>query len=62
MIESLKEHNSEVMAIKILKGRPYTCPTLRPPKGKRVAKLENKEEYMFDIFKTNQIFDHLLKD
>ena len=40
----------------------YTCPALRPLKGKEVARLENKNEYMFDISKADQIFNYLLKD
>ena len=50
------------MAVEILKGRPYLCPTLKSSKGKEVVCLENKEEFSFDISKVKQIFDHLLKD
>ena len=53
---------SEVMVVEIVKGRLYSCLTLKPLKGKEVVPLENKEEFSFDISKANQIFDHLLKD
>ena len=45
-----------------MKGRPYSCPTLRPLKGKEVAKSRNREKHLFDIFRVDQIFNHLLKD
>ena len=53
MIDSLEEQNSEVMAVEILKGRPHTCPVLRPLKAKKVARIENKEVYMFNISKVD---------
>ena len=62
MVVSLDEQNPKVVTAKILKGRPYTYPALRPLKGKEIAKLESKEEYLFDISKVDQIFDHLIKD
>ena len=48
------------MAAKFIYGKPYTCP-VTPFKVKEVAKLD-KESYLFDIFKADQIFDCLLKD
>ena len=49
----------EIAAAEVLKGKTYTCPALKPPKGKEVAE---KEEFLFDISKAEQIFDYLLKD
>ena len=37
-------------------------PNLEALKGKEVAKLGNREKYLFDISKADQIFYHLLKD
>ena len=62
IIDFLKEQVSEVMVAEIVKGKPYSCPALKPSKGKEVVCLENKEEFSFDISKANQIFDYLLKD
>ena len=56
MDDSLEKHTSKVIIVEILKGKPYTCLALRPLKGKEVVRSENKEEYMFDISETNQIF------
>ena len=36
----------------IVHGKPYTCPTLTPSKGKKEAKLE-KEVYLFNISKAD---------
>ena len=39
----------EILAAEIVHGKPYTCPALKPSKGKEVAKAD-------------QIFNYLLKD
>ena len=39
------------MAFELLGGKPYTCPTLTPTKVKEKVKTEEKEVYLFDIFK-----------
>ena len=62
MTDFLEEKLSKVMAIETLKGRPYSCLALRLLKGKEATRLESKEQYLFDISKANQIFDHLLRD
>ena len=49
------------MLAKFIQGKSYTCLTLTPSKGKEVAKPE-KEIYLFDISKVDQIFDYLVKD
>ena len=49
----LKEYLFEVMATKIIKGRLYSCPTLKWLKGKEVVRLENKEEFSFNISKAD---------
>ena len=54
--------SSKVMAAKILISRPYSCLVLRLSKRKEVARSKSKEEYLFDISKVDQIFNHLLKD
>lgn len=46
------------MADELLKGNSYSWPSLRPFKGKEV---ERKEPYLFNIFRANQIFDHMSK-
>ena len=40
------------MAAKCVHGKPYTCPTLTPSKGKEVAKTD-KKAYLFDISKAD---------
>ena len=50
------------MVAKIVKGKPYSCFALKPSKEKEVVHSENKKEFSFDIFKTDQIFYHLLED
>ena len=50
------------MAVKLLGGKPYTRPTLILAKGKEKVKTKEKEAYMFDILKADQIFDFLVKD
>ena len=50
------------MAAELLGGKPYTCPTLTPAKGKEKVKIEKNKAYLFDILKANQIFDFLVKD
>ena len=47
------ERLSEVMAAKIVKGRPYSCQTLKLSKGKEVICSKNKEEFSFDISKAD---------
>ena len=44
----------EVITTKILKGCLYLYPALRLLKGKEVARLESKEEYLFDISKVTR--------
>ena len=51
----------DIMAAEFVHGKPYTCLTLAPSKGKEVAKLD-KKAYLFDISKTDQIFYCLVKD
>ena len=55
------EMHADIMAAEFLQGNPYTCPTLMPSRGKEVAKLD-KEAYLFDISKANQMFNFLVKD
>ena len=62
IIDLSEEQLSKVMVAEIVKGRPYSCPALKPSKGKEVVHSENKEEFSFDISKADRIFDHLLKD
>ena len=50
------------MAAKLLGGKPCTCPALTPVKRKEKIKIEEKEAYLFDISKADQIFDLLIKD
>lgn len=50
------------MSVEIVKGKVYTCPSLRLAKGMEKKNFEGKVEYSFDISKAGQIFDYLLKD
>ena len=50
----------EITTAELLGGKPYTCLTLPPAKGKEKVKTEEKEMYLFDISKANQIFDFLV--
>ena len=52
----------EIMAIELLRGKTYTCPAFTPVNGKEKVKTEEKEVYLFDIIKADQIFDFLVKD
>ena len=52
---------ADIMAAKFVCGKPYACLALTPSKVKEVAKPE-KEFYLFDISKADQIFDCLVKD
>lgn len=47
------------MATELIKGKPYSCPTLQPFKGKESKR---KESCLFDISKAEHIFDYLVKD
>ena len=49
------------MAAELVHGKPYTYPALTPSKDKKVDK-PDKEAYLFDISKVDQIFDCLVKD
>ena len=49
------------MAAQFVHGKLYTYLALTSSKGKEVAKPE-KEMYLLDISKANQIFDYLIKD
>ena len=49
------------MVAKFIHGKLYTYSALTPSKGKEAAKLE-KEIYLFDISKADQIFNCLVKD
>ena len=62
IIDFSNEQLFEVMAAEIVKGRPYSCPELKPSEGKEMVHSENKEEFSFEISKVDQIFNHLLKD
>ena len=55
------ERQVDIIAAKFVYGKLCTCPTLTPSKGREVAKPE-KEVYLFDISKVDQIFDCLVKD
>ena len=50
------------MTVELLGGKPYTCLVLTPAKRKEKVKAEEKEAYLFDISKADQIFDFLVKD
>ena len=52
----------EVMLANFFRGNPYSCLALELSKRKEIKELDGKEEYLFDIFKANQIFDYPLKD
>ena len=41
---------------------PYSCLALRPLKVKQSGRSESNEEYLFNISKANQIFNHLLRN
>ena len=51
----------DIMAAEFVHSKLYTYPSLTLSKGKMVAK-PNKEAYLFDISKADQIFDCLVKD
>ncbi|XP_051137540.1 uncharacterized protein LOC127255832 [Andrographis paniculata] len=53
-----KEQEKTFLA-EITQGKPYTWPSLKPPRRKDT---NPKISYPFDITKTEQIFEHLLKD
>lgn len=55
------EEEVEIMATEILRGKPYSCPALKPRKNKGDSG-DEKFEYDFDISKANQIFYNLIKD
>lgn len=42
-----------IMAVDIVKGKIYSCLSLKPPKGKEKVESENIIEYSFDISKAN---------
>ena len=46
------EVQADIVAAKCVHGKPYTCPTLTPSKGKEVAKTD-KKAYLFDISKAD---------
>ena len=52
----------EIIAAKLLGGKLHTYPTLTSAKGKEKIKIEEKEVYLFDILKPNQIFNFLVKE
>ena len=57
--EVISEEQIEIVAAEILKRKTYTCPAPRPLEGKEVTE---KEKFLFDISKADQIFNYLLKD
>ena len=61
VVDLSKEQSTKVMAVEILRGKPYLCLALRPSKVKKIMKFESKGEYLFDIFKADFIFYYLLK-
>lgn len=52
---------ADIITAEFVQGNPYTCPALTPSKGKEVAK-SDKEIYLFDISKADQIFYYLVLD
>ena len=52
----------EIMVVKLLGHKLYTCPGPTLAKGKEAIETEEKEVYLFDISKIDQIFDFLVKD
>ena len=52
----------EIMAAELLGGKLYTSPALTHAKRKEKIKTEEKQAYIFDISKVDQIFDFLVKD
>ena len=52
----------EIMVVKLLGHKLYTCPGPTLAKGKEAIETEEKEVYLFDISKVDQIFDFLVKD
>ena len=52
----------EIMVAKLLKGKTYTYTAFILAKGKEKVKIKEKEAYLFDISKVDQIFDFLAKD
>ena len=55
------EVKAEIITTEFVQGKPYTCPALTLSKGKEVAK-PDRETYLFDISKVDQIFHCLVKD
>ena len=55
------EMQAYIMATEFVHDKPYTCLAMISSKGKKVAKPE-KEAYLFDISKADQIFDCLVKN
>lgn len=53
---------ANIISIDIVKGKVYTCPTLKPAKGIERENSEGKVEYYLDISKADHIFTYLLKD
>lgn len=53
---------SDIMFVERVKGKTYTCPILRPSKGKEKEHFEGKIKYSYDISECDQIFHYLLKD
>ena len=51
----------DIMAAELIQGKPYTCLALTSSKGKEVVKLD-KEAYLFDISKADQVFDCFIND
>lgn len=69
-LDSESDDEVEVCVAEMLNGKPYVCPALSSPNSNasRSSKTKNKnmaeigKDYSFDITKTEEIFDHLLKD
>jgi hypothetical protein len=65
-----ESEDEEVCVAELVQGKPYECSALTKPKKKsdRLQKNKNKsmaevgKEYSFDITKTDEIFDRLLKE
>lgn len=52
----------KIRVVEIIRGKPYSCPTLKAAKTKNSSTSNGKFMYAFDILKEAQIFDYFLKD
>ena len=60
----IAEEENEIAVATMVLNKPYVCPSLKPARVRDVPKFKTKEtnNYSFDIYKLDEIFDLLLKD